>query len=61
MKYLFCLLGLVLLVEGVPYFIFPDKMKRWMRKIQEIPDGQLRVMGFASMCTGLLFAYLFKQ
>lgn len=61
MKLLFCLFGLVLLVEGIPYFLFPDKMKRWMGKIQEIPDGQLRVVGFASMCVGLVFAYFFKQ
>ncbi|MBW2106122.1 MAG: DUF2065 family protein, partial [Deltaproteobacteria bacterium] len=27
MKLLFCLLGLVLIVEGLPYLAFPDKMK----------------------------------
>ncbi len=60
MKLLFCLIGLLLLVEGIPYFAFPDKMKRWMSKIQETPDGQLRIMGFAAMCTGLVIAYLFR-
>ena len=59
MKFLLCLVGLVLMVEGVPYFAFPDKMKRWMKKIQEVPDGQLRIIGFISMCIGLFVTYLF--
>ncbi|MGD2125392.1 MAG: DUF2065 domain-containing protein [Desulfobacteraceae bacterium] len=58
MKLLFCLLGLVLVVEGIPYFVFPDKMKRWMKRIQETPDSYLRAIGFAAMCLGLAIAYL---
>ncbi len=61
MKFLFCLLGLVLIVEGLPYFAFPDKMKKWMSKVQEIPDAYLRVVGFLAMAMGLLFAYYFKE
>ncbi|MFH1488722.1 MAG: DUF2065 domain-containing protein [Pseudomonadota bacterium] len=60
MKLLFCLLGLVFVIEGIPYFAFPDKMKRWLGKIQEMPDSHLRVMGFVAMCAGLIMAYLFK-
>jgi len=54
------LVGLVLIVEGLPYFAFPDKMKKWMRLIQDVPESQLRVMGFISMCIGLLIAYMFR-
>lgn len=61
MKLLFCLLGLVLVVEGIPYFAFPDKMKRWMNMVQEIPDSRLRVMGFLAMCAGLVMAYIFRE
>jgi uncharacterized protein YjeT (DUF2065 family) len=60
MKLLFLLLGLVLVIEGLPYFAFPDKMKRWLKKVQEIPDSHLRAIGFAAMCVGLGMAYLFK-
>jgi uncharacterized protein YjeT (DUF2065 family) len=60
MKLLFCLLGLVLVVEGLPYFAFPDKMKDWMKKIEELPNPHLRVMGFVAMCVGLVMVYLFK-
>ena len=61
MKLLFCLIGLVLVVEGLPYFAFPDKMKRWMEKIQEVPDSHLRAKGFVAMCIGLVMTYLFRN
>jgi uncharacterized protein YjeT (DUF2065 family) len=61
MKLLFCLLGLVLIVEGLPYFAFPNKMKKWVSTIQEIPDSNLRVMGFFAIVIGLLIAYLFRE
>ncbi len=60
MKQILCLLGLVLVVEGLPYFACPDKMKSWMRKLLEIPDSHLRAAGFAAMWLGLVMAYLFK-
>lgn len=60
MKFFLCMLGLVLVLEGLPYFAFPDKMKTWVKKIQETPDSQLRMMGFAAMCAGLVLVYLFR-
>ena len=61
MKLLFCLLGLVLFVEGLPYVISPGKMKKWMSTIQEMPDPHLRAMGFFAMALGLLIVYFFKE
>ena len=61
MRTLICLFGLVLVLEGLPYFAFPDKMKRWMRTVQELSDSRLRIMGFLAMCTGLIIAYFFKE
>jgi len=61
MELLFCLIGLVLFVEGLPYFISPGKMKKWMLTIQEIPDPHLRAMGIIAMALGLLIAYFFKE
>ncbi|MFO7784926.1 MAG: DUF2065 domain-containing protein [Thermodesulfobacteriota bacterium] len=60
MKLLLCLLGLVLVLEGIPYFAFPHRMKRWMLRMQDIPDPHLRIMGFMAMCAGLLIAYVFR-
>ena len=61
MRLLLCLVGLVLILEGIPYFAFPDKMKKWMRTIQDLSDSKLRIMGFMAMCVGLIIAYLFKE
>jgi uncharacterized protein YjeT (DUF2065 family) len=60
MKLLLCLLGLVLVIEGIPYFAFPDKMKKWMLTVQNIPDRYLRVVGFFAMVIGILMAYFFR-
>ena len=49
------------MVEGIPYFVFPGKMKKWMAMVQEIPDSHLRTMGFTAMGLGLLIAYFFKE
>ncbi len=61
MKLLFCLLGLVLIVEGLPYFLFPARMKNWMSMVREIPDQYLRTIGFLAMCAGLVIAYLSRR
>jgi uncharacterized protein len=61
MKFFLCLIGLLLIVEGVPYFAFPDRMKKWMAIIQETPDNQLRAIGLLAMCLGLLIVYLFLR
>jgi len=61
MKLLLCLLGLMLIVEGLPYFAFPGKMKRWMSTVQEVSDSHLRAVGFVAMALGLLIVYLFRS
>jgi uncharacterized protein YjeT (DUF2065 family) len=60
MKLLFCLLGLVFIVEGLPYLAFPDKMKKWLGQIQKVPDTHLRIIGFLAMSFGLLLTYIFR-
>lgn len=61
MKYFFSLFGLLLVVEGLPYFAFPDKMKKWMTRVQEMPDSHLRALGLVAMCVGLGMVYLFRE
>ena len=61
MKLLLSLVGLLLVVEGIPYFAFPDKMKKWMKVIQEVPDLQLRIIGLVAMLIGLIIVYMFKE
>jgi hypothetical protein len=49
--------GVLLVIEGIPYFAFPKKAKFWASMLQEIPDRTLRVMGLAAMATGLALLY----
>ena len=57
MKYFLCVLGMVFVVEGLPYFAFPDKIKAYLRRLVEIPDATLRILGAAAVVLGLLFVY----
>jgi uncharacterized protein YjeT (DUF2065 family) len=45
MKYFLCVLGLVFVIEGLPYLTFPDKIKIYLLKLTEIPDSSLRIVG----------------
>lgn len=58
MKFFLCVLGLVMIVEGLPYFAFPDRMKAWVRQILELPEATLRRFGFVLMLAGLGLVYL---
>lgn len=57
MKYFLCVLGMVLVIEGLPYFTFPDKLKIYLSKLTEIPDSSLRILGAAAVMIGLLLVY----
>jgi hypothetical protein len=58
MKYFLSVLGMVLIIEGIPYFASPDKMKQLMLKLPLIPSKYLRLFGLAAVTTGLLLIYL---
>ena len=48
----------MMVFEGIPYFCFPQKVKSFAEKLQEIPDGTLRAIGFFLMMVGLLVVYI---
>ncbi len=57
MKFFLCVVGMVMIIEGLPYFAFPEKMKFWIQKIAETPDGSLRKFGAVLMVLGLVLVY----
>jgi hypothetical protein len=57
-KFFLCVIGMVLVLEGLPYFACPEKLKSLYLKIQETSDTNLRMLGFLAMVVGLLFVYL---
>lgn len=61
MEFFLCVIGMVMIVEGFPYFAFPDKMKAIIQKMNEISDSSLRKFGFVLMVTGLLLIYMGRR
>jgi len=61
MDFFLCVIGMVMIVEGLPYFAFPDKMKGWIQKILELQDGALRRFGLVLMGVGLFLVYMGKK
>lgn len=45
-------LGLVLVLEGLAYALFPQGMKEAMRQIQGLPLEALRLMGLIAVTLG---------
>ncbi len=60
LSFILIVLGALLVVEGIPYFAFPKKVKEWALLLQEIPDKNLRGIGLITMASGLLILYLVK-
>ena len=58
MKYFLCVLGMAFIIEGLPYFIFPEKLKIYLLKMTTMPDSTLRFIGISAMIVGLILLYL---
>ncbi|MBU0728370.1 MAG: DUF2065 domain-containing protein [Proteobacteria bacterium] len=61
MKTLVCLLGLVLIVEGLPYVAFPEAMQNWLQQLTRMKPGRLRIMGLIAMAIGLFLCYVTQR
>ena len=61
MRYFLCVIGMVMILEGLPYFAFPDKMKVWLERILETPEHALRRIGIVMMIAGLVLVYLGRR
>ena len=61
MDYFLCVIGMVMVVEGLPYFAFPEKMKTWVKKVLDMQDGALRRFGLVLMVLGLGLVYIGRR
>ncbi|MBW2559014.1 MAG: DUF2065 domain-containing protein [Deltaproteobacteria bacterium] len=61
MKFFLCVIGMVLIIEGLPYFAFPEKIKAYLMKLSEFPGSTLRILGLSSVIIGLFLVYLGKS
>ncbi len=54
-KLIWIALGLVLIIEGLPYFLFPDRAVAMLRQLEDAGPGALRLFGFLAMMAGVVF------
>jgi len=60
MKELIVAIGLLLVIEGLVYTIFPDQMKSMMRKMQELSASNLRTGGLFFALIGFIIVWIIK-
>ncbi|MBE9535992.1 MAG: DUF2065 domain-containing protein [Proteobacteria bacterium] len=58
LKYFLSVLGLVFVIEGIPYFLSPGGIKKWVAIVLVMPERNVRFIGFLFMLTGLFVLYL---
>lgn len=54
-------LGLALVIEGVPYFMFAERMPRVLRTLSEQTPRNLRIVGLTAAILGLLVIWLARS
>ena len=59
-NYWFLGLALMLVIEGIMPFLFPNVWRDTFRRLVQFTDGQLRFVGLTSMLVGLLLLYWVK-
>lgn len=61
MSDLWTALGLVLVIEGALYALFPEGMKRAAAQAAALPAHILRIAGLAAACTGVVVVWLIRR
>lgn len=54
------IIGVVMILEGVPYFAMPDHVKIVAEKLITLESRTLRLIGFALMIGGLMMVALVR-
>jgi uncharacterized protein YjeT (DUF2065 family) len=54
-------LGLVLVIEGVLYALFPDGMKRAAARAARVSPQALRLAGLCAACAGVAVVWLVRR
>jgi hypothetical protein len=57
MEFLLTVIGVVMVVEGIPWFLSPQRVKSLLRQLMGTPDHILRILGFTLMALGLLVVF----
>ncbi|MFC1835253.1 DUF2065 domain-containing protein [Thermodesulfobacteriota bacterium] len=61
MEFFLCVIGMVFVIEGLPYFGFPDRMKELMAVLHEQDDSTLRIMGGILIAAGVVIIFFARK
>ncbi|MCF7820960.1 MAG: DUF2065 domain-containing protein [Mariprofundaceae bacterium] len=61
MSDLWAALGLMLVLEGAMYALFPDQMIEMLRKMPQVPPAMLRAAGLMAIAVGWLVVWLVRS
>ena len=54
-------LGLLLVIEGVAYSLFPGPVREMARRMQAMSDGTMRAGGLAAALAGVALVWLVRH
>ncbi|MCK5221623.1 MAG: DUF2065 domain-containing protein [Candidatus Aminicenantes bacterium] len=54
------ILGSIMIIEALPMFIAPLKMKEYYRRIADTDPRTLQIMAFVMIITGLVIVFLVR-
>lgn len=61
MEYFLCVMGMVFIIEGLPYLAFPEKLKTYLIKLTTLPASTLRIIGISAIMIGLILLYIGRR
>ncbi len=61
MKTLILLVGMVLILEGLPYVAAPEKMREWLTILSQAEPKQLRLLGGIAMAIGFVICFVVQR
>lgn len=61
MKFFLTLIGLILVLEGLPYAACPEKMQVWLQQLVAAPPKDLRLLGWCALLAGFALCYLTQR
>lgn len=61
MKIFILLIGLVLVLEGLPYVAAPEAMQGWLKKLSGISPSQMRSLGLFAMVIGTCLIFIVQR
>ncbi|MEJ2059067.1 MAG: DUF2065 domain-containing protein [Acidihalobacter sp.] len=54
-------LALMMVLEGIPFFLSPASLRRSLQMVMQLSDNALRAIGLVSMAAGALLLYLVRH